>query len=358
MSLFRRAVTVSIAAGLALSGSALPGRADAPSPTACTDSVDAAVPFSFAIGDTTATGHFALPAGDPVGIVAMFHGYGHTSTSWREHLARTARTLNVIAVAMDYRGTTVESTNADGIESSRGWRVSEGAEETNAVVRAVLSACPTASAKTVAFGVSMGGNASGLAVAAGDQRPAGGGLYDWWFDIEGATNVIDTYTAARALGAAIPTAATASIDIREETGCELEACPEKYEALVVANKADRMKAAGLKGVVLVHGVDDGLVPYHQTRQMIGGLLANQLPFEMYTTGTRGNTEAGTTATGYVLNNFPGKPQSPLAGHASERSTTHLNMVTAFNRLADLFGGRDITGFHETVVDSNGTVALV
>ena len=62
-------------------------------------------------------------------IVGLFHGYGHTSTSWREHAKRIANELDVITVAMDYRGSQVLSTGPDGIEKARGWQVEEGAEQ-------------------------------------------------------------------------------------------------------------------------------------------------------------------------------------------------------------------------------------
>ena len=323
---------------------ALPGL-----PTTCTDTVDGAVKFELAVGDTTATGRYALPEADPIGIVAYFHGYGHTSSSWVEHLKRTARDLGVIAVAMDYRGTTVVATN-NGIESSRGWRVQEGAEETNVAARALAASCPTAVTRT-AFGVSMGGNASGLAVAAEPKTVDGAPLYDWWVNVEGATDPIDTYLTARSLGPFNATAKNAALDIAQEAGgCEIEACPDSYQAMAVINKSGNIRNSGLKGVVMVHGIDDGLVGPQHSVKMRSTLRVVGVPYDMYTIATRGSGEAGTTLSGNVLNNLPDKPQSPLAGHASERSTTHLVMKTAFDRLAALYAGTTFTGFHEHVVD--------
>lgn len=355
MKIFGRArgVTSGLAvATLLAAGFSLSSGAPAATATGCHDALDAAVPFSLPVAGTTATGHYALPDGDPVGIVAFFHGYGHTSTSWREHLRRAAADLDVIAVAMDYRGTRVVSTNADGIETSRGWRVAEGAEETNVAVQQFAAACPTAAAGVItAFGVSMGGNSSGLAVAAGLSRPGGAPLYDWWVDVEGATDPIDTYLTARALEPALPVAGNAKVDIEEETGCPLEACPDRYRDILVIDKAGAMKAGGLKGVILVHGIDDGLVGPQHTRKMVAALRAEGIPYSAFTAGTRGSGESGTTLTGYAGGPLVPGYQSPLAGHASERSTTHLVMRTALDQLAALYpGGAGPTGFDEHVVD--------
>lgn len=350
--LIRRAAILTVA-GAALLATSLPGGQAASHlpglPTTCTDGVDEAITFELPVGDTVATGRYALPASDPVGIVAMFHGYGHTSSSWAEHLKRTARDLNVIAVAMDYRGTTVVSTSPEGIESSRGWRVREGAEETNVAVRQLAAQCPTAVTRS-AFGVSMGGNASGLAVAAEPKTVDGAPLYDWWFNIEGATDPIDTYLSARTLAPANATARNAAFDIAEEAGgCEIEVCPKAYEEMAVITKAGNIRNGNLKGAIFVHGLDDGLVGPQHSVKMRSLLRAVGVPYDMYTVGTRGSGEAGTTLTGYAGGFVPGY-QSPLAGHASERSTTHLVMKTAFQRLAALYSGTTFTGYNEHVVD--------
>ena len=94
----------------------------------------------------------------------------------------------------------------------------------------------------------------------------------------------------------------------------------------------------MKGVTVIHGVDDGLVPYNQGREMGALLLEAGIPTDMFTVGRRSKeTEKETTATGYVGDPVFGaagqKYMSPFVGHASEKSTTHIIMVTAFERLA-------------------------
>jgi len=71
---------------------------------------------------------------------------------------------DAIVVAMDYNGT-VDLEGPTGT-SSRGWRVSKGATDSIAATQLFTSTCqnlnPTRFANT-AFGVSMGGNMTGLA---------------------------------------------------------------------------------------------------------------------------------------------------------------------------------------------------
>ena len=104
----------------------------------------------------------------------------------------------------------------------------------------------------------MGGNASGLAVAARAKRAAGAPLFDQWFDVEGAVNVIEIYTAARALAATGNTmAANATADIEREMGGTIEERPEEYTSRTVVRRAEDVEASGVLGVTLVHGADDG-----------------------------------------------------------------------------------------------------
>ena len=139
------------------------------------------------------------PPGKPKGLVAFFHGYTHTAQSWAEHIRRTAAQEGVIALAMNYRGQ-IDGPPYPGttLPRSRGWQVSEGAADSIAAAKLFDRACPRLPS-IVAYGVSMGGNASGLAVASRAKRTTGAPLFDQWFDIEGAVNVIEIYTAARVL---------------------------------------------------------------------------------------------------------------------------------------------------------------
>ncbi|HVM19264.1 MAG TPA: prolyl oligopeptidase family serine peptidase [Egibacteraceae bacterium] len=319
-----------------------PASAQTP-PVACTDDVDEAIPFSVTVEGEEATGHYALPDTAPVGLVTFAHGYGHTSASWTEHLRNAARDLGVIALAMDYRGTHILPRDGD-VPTSRGWRVAEGAVDTITAAQQFEAACPGLGTITN-FGVSMGGNASGLAQAQGAKRADGTTpLFDYWINVEGAANVIETYFEARVLAPANTTAANAVADIEEAFGGTFEQVPDVYRERAVVTRADDIAASGVKGVLVIHGVDDGLVPPNQSRELVTALRAAGVRTEMVTIALRDeDTESDTTITGYAAGQVDPDYRSPFVGHASERSTTHVIMREALGRLGALYrdGGQPI-----------------
>lgn len=352
-------------AGLAVLVGALPALASPPPlgppgqvKKACTDKTEGASPLTLTVDGENATGHYALPARPSKNLVVFAHGYGHTSASWVGHMTRAANDHGVAAVAMDYRGIEIKpDSNGDGLPESRGWNARKGAEDLVAAGQYFEKTCPTIENITI-FGVSMGANMSGLAVALQPKRSDGSPLWDYWFDIEGAVNVIETYLGARALEPFNGTAANAKADIEAEMGGPIESNPEAYADRAVVTHVDEIKASGVKGVVLVHGLDDGLVPYNQSREMSTLLLEAGVPLDFYTVGRRSEqSEQETTATGYVGQQLDPDYKSPLAGHASEKSTTHIIMVTAFDRLWSLIEQNEAPGvYREFFVDGEeGTV---
>jgi acetyl esterase/lipase len=318
---------------------------------ACQDSADTAIRFSLTVEGEAANGFYALPDTSPTGLVVFSHGYGHSSYSWQEHLRRTAAELDVIAVAMDYRGITFLSTEkAPGIPDTRGWNVSAGAEDGIAAAQYFEDEC-NITGTIVNYGVSMGGNTSGLMAAAGATRSTGDPLFDYWIDIEGANAVAETYTGARILAPFNAFAANAQTDIEAEMGGTFEARTSTYLEWSNITRADDMKAAGLKGVVLVHGVDDGLVTYDQSVTMRALLNAAGIPTHMFTVTLKSpESERETTATGYIGGAIDPTYRSPLAGHASEMSTTHIVSVLGFERLAAIYAGTKPDCTREYVVD--------
>ena len=307
----------------------------APAAPGCSDTSDEALDFAIEVAGEEATGHYALPEGEPTGMVTFAHGYGHTSASWTEHLRNAARDLGVIALAMDYRGTVIVPRQGD-IPSSRGWRVAEGAQDTIAAAQLFDAACPGLGTITN-FGVSMGGNTSGLVAAAGATRADGTPMFDYWINVEGATNVIETYFEARTLAPANATAANAVADIEEAFGGTFEEVPEVYQERAVVTRADDIAASGVRNVVMVHGVDDGLVPPNQTREMATVLRRHGVPTVVTTVSLRDeDTEQDTTITGYAGGQLDPSYRSPMAGHASERSTTHIVMREALDTLSRIY----------------------
>lgn len=322
----------------------------------CTDSADEVEQISVTVQGQRASGFVAYPAGKPKGIVAFTHGYGHSALSWTQHLRWAARELGVVAVAMDYRGLKMGPPEKDGgLPKSRGWNVSAGALDTIAATQSLEHCAPTG--MNVMFSVSMGGNTAGLALAEGTQRAnKTGPLYDYWVDVEGATNVTETYLEARVLAPANKDAAKAVEDITAEMGGPIEAVPEEYTKRSVVLRVDDIAAGGLKGVIKVHGVDDGLVPFNQAREMVAALDANRIPVHMINVIRRTpESERETTLTGYAGKQVDPNYMSPFAGHASETSTVHVVMKTALARLAGLYDGEPHCR-NETIVDGDAPEA--
>lgn len=284
------------------------------------------------------SGRFALPDDPaPTQLVVLFHGNHNDSCSWRDHL-RDVADKGAVAIAMDYTGQRTE-----GEVENYGWFVREGAVDSIIAAQHFLERYPSITT-VIAFGVSMGGNASGMAVAAGATRADGAPLFDYWVDVEGANNLIEEYLILRTVAPAVPAAALALAEIEEEAGGALEEVPEAYAELTNVFRAPDM--AGLKGAVIVHGVDDGLVSTSQSPEMAAALNAAGVPTHLYTVLLRGEGESGGTATGLVLEPVAGAAgetyESPFAGHGWEGSQTHLVMRTGLEQLHALMAGGTVT----------------
>ena len=327
---------------------------DAKSPRQrCTDRSNVARLLTLTVKGQKATGRYALPSKKPTGLAVFGHGYGHTSASWAEHMKRAAK-RGVIAVTMDYRGLKISpDTDKDGLPESRGWNAMAGAEDLIAAAQWFENACSSIK-KIVLMGVSMGGNMSGLALALSKdvKRSDGKPLFDYWIDVEGAVNVSETYHEARLVAqSGNAYAKKAQADIEAEMGGTFEEKPEAYRDRTVVARIQDIKASGVRGVVVIHGIDDGLVPYNQAREMATLLGGSEIPTHLFTIGRRSaKSERETTLTGYAGGQLDPNYTSPFAGHASEKSTTHIVMVTAFEQLWQLFDKPAIEGYEESVVD--------
>jgi hypothetical protein len=327
-----------------------PGQVKKQQPAAvCTGDPSTYQALTFSSGGQPANALYVLPAGAPKGIVVFDHGYSHTMYSWIRHMERTAKTLGVIAITPDYRGQT-DDFKTKPLPESRGWRVAEGAVDTNTVAQLFDKACFNGKpSHNVLYSVSMGGNTAGLALAAKPQRTGGSPLWDQWVDVEGAANVLETYQGARALAGVNTFAAHAQADIEAEMGGTPEQVPSVYADRTVVNRVADIAASGIKGVVMEHGLADGLVTHDISRQLQAQLVARGVPvdFTMFITHTAG-TEPGTTLDGYV----PTGQASPFAGHASEASETHDVGNAGFAALADLYAGHPVRCV-DRVHDSHG-----
>lgn len=278
-------------------------------------------------------GRYALPASTaPTQMVVMFHGHGNDSCSWRRHL-QTLAGKGAVAVAMDYTGQRQEPVE------NYGWFVRAGAADSIAAAQHFLAAYPSIT-EVYAFSISMGSNVAGFAVAA----PEGAALFDWWVNIEGVNNLTEEYLIARAVAPANAGGALAVQEIEEENGGALEEAPAKYQEITNVARVQDMTA--LQGVVLVHGFDDGLVPFNQSIEMALALNGAGVPAHLYNVAATGGAEAGTTATAIPLDPVLGAAgqayESPLAGHGWEGSDTHLVIKTGFERLDALMQGGTVT----------------
>jgi hypothetical protein len=311
------------------------GHAKNRSPVACTGNPDRVHRLDITVAGTDTFGLYAVPRHRAKGIVVFAHGYGHTAYSWAEHVKRVARRDGVIAVAMNYHGQrNVPPAKGETLPSSRGWRVSEGAQDSIAAAKLFDRRCRTGGLNTV-YGVSMGGNTSGLVAAAAPKDSHGRPLFDYWFAVEPAVNVSETWAEATLVAQSGNTyARNATEDIEQETGGTPADVPDAYRERTVVARIPDIADAGLRGVVVVHGVDDGLVPYNQSRELVAGLRAAGVPVDDTTIGTRGSGEAGTTLSGNVLGQLG--QTSPFAGHGSEVSMTQLVITTGFAALDALY----------------------
>lgn len=346
----RRAL-LAFAVALALTAPASPARAGT-KPATCTDRADSASRITLRVGGEPALGRYALPRSRPKTLVVAAHGYGHTTVSWIKHLRMMAR-HGVAAVAMDYRGLKVlPDDNGDGLPGSRGFPLWKGSEDLIAAARHFERRCPSIE-RVVMFSVSLGGGVAGIALArsADVPRPEGDPLFDDWVNIEGMSNLIETYTEARMLAPANDYAAGAVEDIEAETGGPIEDVPEAYLDRTVVARVGDIQAAGLRSAIVIHAVDDGLVPYDQGREIAQLLAAHGIATDMFTVGRRSpQSERETTLTSYAASQLDPDYTSPFAGHASEKSSTHIVMVTAFDRLWSLLHGESPGPYREFLVD--------
>jgi len=205
----------------------------------------------------------------------------------------------------------------------------------------------------------MGGNMTGLAVSEHATRAGGSPLFDYWFDVAGVTDVPEIYTDATAisllpLGGIQTTGTNAKADIEAEMGSPILNLTT-YLNRSPALRASQMKASGLKGVVVSHGVLDGEVTSDQSDQMVAALALAGIPTD-YTTSIFKAPESppGLTLDGDVLGLIPGYV-SPFAGHVNE-----IVIGAALDRLDALYQeGKAPSGLKLTLEDGSlGTFPLL
>lgn len=334
-------VRLTLLAGFLLSSMLEPGvgvNASAAKPVLhCRDGRDVALPLSIRVEGQIARGRYAAPSGQPTKLLVINHGYNFDSHAWQWIMRDIARDHGVLVVAMDYRGTVSpgdfdgdgqgdyhdhDGARWDGSPRARGWPIAAGAVDTNAVTDLAQRMCSSIE-QTVLFSVSMGVGAGGMALAESS------GLYDYWFAVEGVSNLFEEYHGACAVARSGNTfAAAACEDIAAETS---NGDPQELARRTLITRSREIGESGVRGAVIVHALEDGLAPYDQARQLHLALKDAEIPTEFFTVARRDErSERGTTVSSYA-----GNLDSGMAGHASEVSDTHINMRVAYERLWDL-----------------------
>lgn len=283
----------------------------------------------------------AVPGSSPSKLVVFCHGLGHTvEDAWLGHMRRTV-SPDIAVVSTNYR-------DNFGFPSLR------GAEDTIAATRAALARFPSVTT-VYALGVSMGGNICGNAISeSAKASPTGKSLYDYWVDVEGLSNLTESWTEGRI---ALPDVA-AAIE-RDAGGTPLDQ-PEAYVRRSPALNAQTMKSGGVRAVAVIHGFNDGLVPYNQGREMATALLAAGIPVQFVNVVFDSAAQtSGTTLTGAV-SGFSGGAVPDinealglnLTGHGFEGDYGHPVIRAGFDQLQRMLDGTfPTTPYGESVINA-------
>jgi pimeloyl-ACP methyl ester carboxylesterase len=307
------AVPIGDGQGRADQGSA--AKLKAKSPKRCKDNKDNAKRLNLRVKGEKTFGYFALPNRKPRGLVVFAHGHRHSAILWRDNLRVAARRDDVVAVAMDYRHQDTDlDKQSPTYGSSTDWRVIEGAVDSIAAGKHMMRRCKRLKKRpAVLYGVSMGSNATGIALARRPERPGGRPLFDYWFNIEGVTDVVLEYKATRAVSGIDPQSAEIVAGMEEDFGGAYEERPEVYERHSPINLGPEIARSGVKGAVAVAATDDLLI-YPQSRTMAARLREVGVPTQFFTVN----------------------PVGAAVGHGLEIDRTHPVIETGFDRLKALF----------------------
>src|SRR5207248_10324223 len=166
------------------------------------------------------------------------------------------------------------------------------------------------------------------------------------------------------------TASNAVADMEKECGGTPAAQPGCYQGITVLAQIQKIASSGIKGIIDVQGVDDGLVGHDQSEEFTLAARAMQIPTDYYIALRRNdwqNTasashEGGTTLSGTALGPvFSGAGQTypaPLAGHGWEGSNTQIVIATGFAKLWSIVENNQVPANHQYFVDGDlGTMQV-
>ncbi|HLE97363.1 MAG TPA: prolyl oligopeptidase family serine peptidase [Candidatus Thermoplasmatota archaeon] len=209
--------------------------------------------FNITVDGEPAAGWVGVPAnGTSDRLLVFAHGFGDDGAWFAEALAEAAE-QGVLGVAMHYRG------EVDA------FKVRTGVNDTIAATLAMQRAHPAVE-RTVIYGVSMGGEVSGLAVAAAPP-----GTYDWWIDGVGVMDLATLWVTAPYFHEAI----------EAETGGTPTEVPGEYRARSPLFDVSGIAAQGLTRAYLVYGAADPVVPLEHAERMYKALVDARVPVTYY-----------------------------------------------------------------------------
>lgn len=206
-------------------------------------------PLTLDVGGGAATGLVGVPAsGTSATLVVLAKGLGMQAGAWQGVMEDLAA-RGALSVAMEYRG-------ADGA-----WKVQAAVDDTLAATLALQRAHPEVR-RTILYGFSMGGEASGLLLA---RAPPG--TFTHWL---AGSGVMDLRSEWREVVGFRPL-------IEAEAGGPPGQASASYTALSPVEQAPGIAAQGLRRAYLVHGAADTVVPAEQASRMADALAAAGVP---------------------------------------------------------------------------------
>lgn len=201
-----------------------------------------------------AAGLFAVPDdGTASTLLVVVKGWMGTLDHVRP-LLQTVRDAGMLAVAMDFRGP------ADA------WKVDTAVEDTLAATLAIRAEHPEVS-RVVLFGFSMGGAASGMALAAAPP-----GTFTHWVAGAGVMDLNATWREEPTLQPLIEAA----------TGGRPLDVPAEYARRSPVALVPAIAASGVQRVHLVHGAGDVIVPASHQYVMYDAVREAGVPTTAYT----------------------------------------------------------------------------
>ncbi|HUR63897.1 MAG TPA: prolyl oligopeptidase family serine peptidase [Candidatus Thermoplasmatota archaeon] len=279
-------------AGCVGQASPIPAHAEAPDPALTTPGLHA---ITLAVGGDYTTGYVAVPAGGrATALVVLAKGLGVPAEAWRPFMEELA-TRGAASIAMEYRG------------AQDAWKVRAGAEDTLAAAHALRRAHPEAT-RVILYGVSMGGEASGLALAHAPR-----GTFTHWLAGSGVMDLRSEWQDA----------ASFQPLIEAEAGATPLQAPAAYSALSPIDQVPAIAAQGLRRAYFVHGAGDTVVPAEQADRMVRALSAAGVPVSHTVILSEPNAWACTPAV--IACAATAAPNGP-AGHEAGISKVALDIL--------------------------------